>query len=220
MTLCVANVNANTTFRWGFYGACFFPANPYDCYCGCCFSRSPFSFPQTLYYLLLCSTVAIAKTTITKIFMVQMFIYTCRPLSCAQYYARDAAAVVVVVLCSPFVRSLKTLSESHVYDFCMCVSCVCHGDVVAVVVVFLRFFFCYYFTSLNFTFAAAVVALYIIRDDDANEQLFFALYTHCLFFIFALSCACVRTYSCAHGCAMCHFFVGAEGFRLIFFGLL
>lgn len=130
-----------------------------------------------------------------------MFIYTtCRPLSCAQYYARDAAAAVAV-LCSPFVRSLKTLSESHVYDFCMYVSCVCHRDVV---VVFLRFFFYYYFTLLNFTFAvvaAAAVALYIIRDDDANEQLFFALCPLSLFYF--CSFMCVRACLCApHGCAI------------------
>lgn len=63
-----------------------------------------------------------------------------------------------------------------------------------------------YFTSLHFTLAAAaaVDALYFIRDDDTNEQLFFALLClllFCLFlFIFALSCACVR--SCVCGSAV------------------
>ena len=114
---------------------------------------------------------------------------------------------------SPFVRILKTLSESHVYDFCMYVffwMCCC----------------CYFFsttTLLYFTFVVVVVVavttttLYIIRDDDTNEQLFlcslpivFFLFYFCFcFFSLSLSLSLSRVCACACSC-LCHFFIGLD----------
>lgn len=91
----------------------------------------------------------------------------------------------------------------------VCMLLVCAIEMLLLLFLFSSFFLLLllYFTSLYFTFAVvvvaatAVVALYIIRDDDANEQLFFALYPLSLFFYFC-SFMCVRACLCAHGCAM------------------
>lgn len=104
------------------------------------------------------------------------------------------------MLCSPFVRSLKTLSESHVYDFCMYVSCVCHRVVVVVVFSSTLLYFCRRRRTrtqhYSWWWCERTTFLYSI-------PIVFFLFLFFLLFH-------VRACSCAHGCTICHFFVGVR----------